>query len=149
MRLVAKLLMTVFIGPAIALGIPKAWFWSTGDGGRCCCWTFYFIRCKGDFSVSWGCHSIVHWLLMNDIVNLSASHLHSLCFHYGCFLDLLMNYCFIPLSLLPLQATKKSKSSDLKYDIFGWIILAVGIVGWLGFAKSHPPPPPPPHPRFS
>lgn len=46
-RLVAKLLMTVFIGPAIALGIPKAWFWSTGDGGRCCCWTFYFIGCKG------------------------------------------------------------------------------------------------------
>ncbi|ONI19940.1 hypothetical protein PRUPE_3G306200 [Prunus persica] len=48
------------------------------------------------------------------------------------------------------KATKKSKSSDLKYDIFGWIILAVGIVAWLGFAKSHPPPPPPPPPpRFS
>ncbi|KAI4350508.1 hypothetical protein L6164_004958 [Bauhinia variegata] len=38
----------------------------------------------------------------------------------------------------------KSKKSDLKYDIFGWIILAVGIVAWIGFAKSQPPPPPPP-----
>lgn len=72
MRLGAKLLMNVFIGPAVALRIPKAWFWSTGDGGRCCR-TFYFIRCKGDFSVSWGCHSIVLWVLMNDIINLSIT----------------------------------------------------------------------------
>ncbi|KAL0351145.1 UNVERIFIED_CONTAM: Mitochondrial import receptor subunit TOM20 [Sesamum radiatum] len=41
------------------------------------------------------------------------------------------------------QSTKKSKGSELKYDIFGWIILAVGIVTWLGFAKSNVPPPPP------
>lgn len=41
------------------------------------------------------------------------------------------------------KTAKKKRSSDLKYDIFGWIILAVGIVAWVGFAKSHVPPPPP------
>jgi len=40
-------------------------------------------------------------------------------------------------------SSKKKKSSDLKYDILGWIILAVGIVAWVGFAKSQVPPPPP------
>ncbi|KAK9271477.1 hypothetical protein L1049_001836 [Liquidambar formosana] len=41
------------------------------------------------------------------------------------------------------KSSKKKKSSDLKYDILGWIILAVGIVAWVGFAKSQVPPPPP------
>ncbi|XP_057491071.1 mitochondrial import receptor subunit TOM20-like [Actinidia eriantha] len=41
------------------------------------------------------------------------------------------------------KTEKKKKSSDLKYDIFGWIILAVGIFAWVGFGKSHVPPPPP------
>ncbi|CAN6447760.1 unnamed protein product [Victoria cruziana] len=48
----------------------------------------------------------------------------------------------------PKKVKKKNKSSDLKYDIFGWIILAVGIVAWVGMAKSQMSPAPhPPHPR--
>ncbi|KAI7724752.1 hypothetical protein M8C21_004629 [Ambrosia artemisiifolia] len=37
------------------------------------------------------------------------------------------------------KKSENKKSSDLKYDICGWIILAVGIMAWVGMAKSHMP----------
>ncbi|XP_076909250.1 mitochondrial import receptor subunit TOM20-like [Bidens hawaiensis] len=37
------------------------------------------------------------------------------------------------------QKSTKTKSSDLKYDICGWVILAVGVITWLRMAKSHMP----------
>jgi len=41
------------------------------------------------------------------------------------------------------KPSKKTKNSELKYDICGWIILVVGVAVWVGMAKSHVPPPPP------
>ncbi|KAL7614811.1 mitochondrial import receptor subunit TOM20 [Lactuca sativa] len=39
------------------------------------------------------------------------------------------------------RGLKSQKSCDLKYDICGWVILAVSIVVWIGFAKANVPPP--------
>ncbi|PKA62061.1 Mitochondrial import receptor subunit TOM20 [Apostasia shenzhenica] len=46
-------------------------------------------------------------------------------------------------SSLNTKVSKKKKNSDMKYDILGWVILAVGIIAWVGMAKSHVPHPPP------
>ncbi|KAJ0247493.1 Mitochondrial import receptor subunit TOM20-2 [Hirschfeldia incana] len=35
------------------------------------------------------------------------------------------------------------KNNDFTYDVCGWIILACGIVAWVGMAKALGPPPPP------
>eukprot|EP00250_Pteridium_aquilinum_P001560 c11752_g1_i1 orf=132-770(+) len=33
---------------------------------------------------------------------------------------------------------KKGKNNDFKYDILGWVMLAVGVFAWIGLAKAPP-----------
>lgn len=39
------------------------------------------------------------------------------------------------------KVTQKKRNSELKYEVLGWVILAVGIVAWVGMVKSHVPAP--------
>ncbi|EOA24765.1 hypothetical protein CARUB_v10018043mg [Capsella rubella] len=41
------------------------------------------------------------------------------------------------------KAVKNKKSSDNMYDVMGWVILAIGVVAWVGFAKANVPVSPP------
>ncbi|KAF7813609.1 mitochondrial import receptor subunit TOM20 [Senna tora] len=44
---------------------------------------------------------------------------------------------------LNIKEPKRQKNSDLKYDILGWIIVAVCTVAWMGMTKYFNPLPPP------
>ena len=58
----------------------------------------------------------------------------------------ILGLCLVKISLTRdysgLQGSAKNNSSEIKYDICGWVILAVGIFTWIGMAKSQMPPPP-------
>ncbi|CAH8388408.1 unnamed protein product [Eruca vesicaria subsp. sativa] len=36
-------------------------------------------------------------------------------------------------------SSKVVKNSELKYDVMGWVILAIGVVAWVGYAKASAP----------
>ncbi|KAF8083657.1 hypothetical protein N665_0759s0008 [Sinapis alba] len=39
----------------------------------------------------------------------------------------------------PASSSKVVKNSELKYDVMGWVILAIGVVAWVGYAKASAP----------
>ncbi|CAI7800927.1 unnamed protein product, partial [Closterium sp. NIES-54] len=46
-----------------------------------------------------------------------------------------------PSSMDAPKVQKKKKSSDLWYDVAGWVILSVGVVAWLSILSARAPPP--------
>ncbi|KAM7269646.1 hypothetical protein ACFE04_025143 [Oxalis oulophora] len=76
-------------------------------------------------------------------VTLKAPEVHQQIHNQGAMQQIMSGGPSAPVSAKEKNTKKKTMSSDLKYDICGWIILAVGIVVWAGMAKSQIPPPPP------
>ncbi|PON50655.1 Mitochondrial import receptor subunit [Parasponia andersonii] len=72
-------------------------------------------------------------------ISAKASELHSEIHKFGVGLQT----SAVSDSSFSKKSSKSKKSSNLSYDICGWIILGVALLAWVGMAKSNMPPPPP------